>query len=194
MQTTHAEKTLAYYAKLIAHIEGKTFQHQKLKQLQHAFLSENKTASTAIHGLSYIISQLNVRYNIFAVFLNIGALWDLQWVYRLEKWKSREKKRLLQWFEALAEFEALTSLATLSYNHPDWNYPTIHNSPIVHAMELGHPLIHASKRVDNDIEIPTLGHIKLITGSNMAGKSTFLRTVGLNIVLAMCGAPVVLKN
>ena len=194
LQTTHAEKTLAYYAKLIAHIEGQTFQHQKLKQLQQVFTSENKPASEAIHNLSYIIAQLNVRYNIFAIFLNIGALWDLQWVFRLEKWKTREKKRLLQWFEALAEFEALASIATLYFNHPDWVFPTIHDSPVVNAKGIGHPLIHASKRIDNDIDIPTLGHIKLITGSNMAGKSTFLRTTGLNIVLAMCGAPVCAKE
>lgn len=190
LQTTHAEKTLAYYAKLIAHIENHEFQSDLLKTLQRTFASQEKTASVAIKELSYIISQLNVRYNIFAIFLNIGGLWDLQWVYRLEKWKGREKSRLPQWFEALAEFEALASLATLKYNHPQWIYPTVHELPIVLAKALGHPLIHASKRVDNDIEIPTRGHIKLITGSNMAGKSTFLRAVGINIVLAMTGAPV----
>lgn len=190
LQTTHAEKTLAYYANLIAHIEGFSFNSPKLKKLQSHFLSHEKRASVAIKELSYIIAQLNVRYNVFAIFLNIGGLWDLHWVYKLEKWKSRERSRLPQWFECLAEFEALTSIATLRFNHPNWVYPSIHSAPELKSKALGHPLIHKSKRVDNDIEIPTQGHIKLITGSNMAGKSTFLRTVGINIVLAMTGAPV----
>lgn len=194
LQTTHAEKTLAFYAKLIAHVESHTFESKKLIKLQSTFLSQEKPASASIKDLSYIISQLNVRYNVFAVFLNIGGLWDLQWVYRLEKWKSREKTRLPKWFEALAEFEALTSVATLKFNHPDWVNPKIHDVPKVNATALGHPLILANKRVANDIDIPTQGHIKLITGSNMAGKSTFLRTVGLNIVLAMAGAPVCAKG
>ena len=190
IQTTHAEKTLAHYARLLRHIEGQTFETSLLQNLHRLLeLPEGKLASDAIHRLSYIIGQLNVRYNFFAIFLNLGGLWDLQWVFRLERWKGRLKAQLPQWFEAIAEFEALSSFGNLYCNNPEWVFPTLHNDARLEGEALGHPLIHRDKRVSNDIAVPTDGHIKLVTGSNMAGKSTFLRTVGLNIVLAMAGAP-----
>ena len=194
IQTTHAEKILAFYSRLIAYIEKGHFTNPKLLKLQGVFTGQENRASKEIKKLSYIISQLNVRYNIFAIFLNIGGLWDLQWVYRLERWKARLQDQLPAWFEALQEFEALSSLATVYYNNSDWTFPELWDQPLVEAEEMGHPLIHAEKRICNDINIPTLGHIKLITGSNMAGKSTFLRTVGINIILAMAGAPVCAKR
>jgi DNA mismatch repair ATPase MutS len=126
--------------------------------------------------------------------LNIATLWDLKYIWQLEKWKAEQKEFLPKWFDSLAEFEAILSLSTLYYNNPDWVFPTIQDDSNVIAKELGHPLISAQKRICNNIDIPTKGHIKLVTGSNMAGKSTFLRTVGLNIVLAMCGAPVCAKE
>jgi len=189
-QTTHAERLLASYAQLIQHIELADFESQKLQELQTAFTAKTTPASVAIRRLSYIISQLNVRYNVFAILLNLIGLWDLQWVYRLEKWKAEQEEALLEWFEALAEFEALSSFGNLYFNNPDWVFPKIHTENTLVAEALGHPLIRRSERVTNDLTSPTQGHIKLITGSNMAGKSTFLRTVGLNIVLAMTGAPV----
>jgi DNA mismatch repair ATPase MutS len=190
VQTTYAEKTLAHYARLLRHIEGQGFETARLQGLHRLLeLPEGKLASDAIHRLSYIIGQLNVRYNFFAILLNLGGLWELQWVFRLERWKSRLKTRLPQWFEAIAEFEALSSLGNLSCNNPEWAFPTLHNEARMEGEALGHPLLHRDKRVSNDIAVPTDGHIKLVTGSNMAGKSTFLRTVGLNIVLAMAGAP-----
>ncbi len=190
MRTTHAAKMLSSYAKLMQHIEPSSFQSTKLKTLQHKLNSNNKLASKSIRQLSYIIEQLNVRYNVFAVFLNLIGLWELQWVSKLEKWKVTNKDNLPEWFVALQEFEALNSIATTYYNNPDWQFPTIHESDHLTGDAMGHPLIHKSKRITNDFESPTQAHIKLVTGSNMAGKSTFLRTVGTNIVLAMTGAPV----
>jgi len=190
IQTTHAEKALAHYARLLRHIEGQAFEAPLLQGLRRLLeLPEGKLASDAIGRLSYIIGQLNVRYNIFAVFLNLGGLWDLQWVYRLERWKAGLKENLPQWFEAIAEFEALSSFGNLHCNNPEWAFPQIHHEAVLEGEALGHPLIHRDKRVCNDIAVPTDGHIKLVTGSNMAGKSTFLRTAGLNILLAMAGAP-----
>jgi DNA mismatch repair ATPase MutS len=162
--------------------------------MQAVFGASDVTASKRISRLSYIIGQLNVRYNAFAILLNISALWDLQWVYQLEKWKKQEKDHLPGWFEALATFEALCSYANLNYNNPSWSFPDVGNKNSVDAEALGHPLIHESERICNDINIPLNGHIKLVTGSNMAGKSTFLRTVGLNIILALSGAPVCAKR
>ncbi|MEM1319904.1 MAG: hypothetical protein AAGG75_06575 [Bacteroidota bacterium] len=187
--TAKASSILGTYAKLIARIEATEFKSERLQGLQRAFKG-SPPASASIARLSYIISQLNVRYNAFAIILNVIGLWDLQWMLRLERWQTQQREYLPQWFEALAEFEALASLATLAYNHPHWTTPEISEEPLVYARDLGHPLISPRQMVSNDIDIPTEGHIKLVTGSNMAGKSTFLRTVGLNIVLAVAGAPV----
>ena len=186
-QTSHAEKALRHYASLIAHIEKGQFEADKLVRLQKAF---EPAASHAIARLSYIISQLNARYNAFVLLFNLFGLWDLQWVLSLEKWKLQQKGQLNKWFNALAEFETLSSFATIAFNNPDWTKPSIVEEKVIQATALGHPLISNAKRVANDMKLPTAGHIKLLTGSNMAGKSTLLRTVGLNIVLAMAGAPV----
>ena len=193
-RTTHAEKTLSFYAKLIQRIEDKSFEAPKLNELKANFLANNQKASTQIQRLSYIIGQLNVRYNAFAVLFNLGGLWDLQYVNKLEKWKAINKEELPKWFAALQEFEALNSLATLYYNNQDWIFPTITEQQELNGIQLGHPLIHHSKRIANDFHSPTQAHIKLVTGSNMAGKSTFLRTVGLNIILAMSGSAVCAKE
>ena len=113
----------------------------------------------------------------------------------LEKWKVEMQTKLPEWFDILQEFDAMVTLGTLQYNHEDWTMPTIDEAFTgLEGIELGHPLIDAKKRVPNDLIVPNSGHIKLITGSNMAGKSTYLRTVGLNIVFAMMGSPVCAKS
>ncbi len=194
MHTNQAEQVLAYYSQLIGHIEKETFVAPKLKKLQTLLQMDKGTASASVKQLSYIISQLNVRMNAFAIVLNILGLWDLFWVRRLEQWKEKEKKQLPKWFNCLEEFEALHSLATVHYNQPHWCFPEIQETPHLKGVELGHPLISAQEMISNDFEMPTAAHTKLVTGSNMAGKSTFLRTVGLNIILAMSGAPVCAKS
>jgi Flp pilus assembly protein TadB len=189
-RTTHAGDTLALYGTLIRHIEGHTFQTPLLQELQQQFVQLGQPASHHIQQLAYIISQLNVRFNVFAIFLNIIGLWDLQWIYRLEKWKAELHDDLPRWFEALSEMEALSSMGNLWYNNPEWVMPEWSEAPQLEAVNIAHPLIKREVRVGNDLAMPTRGHIKLITGSNMAGKSTFLRTIGLNLVLAQAGAPV----
>ncbi len=190
-QTTHAEKILAAYSQLIGHIEQANFESPLLEQPTSTF--KKQQAAAQIKRLSYYIAQLNVRYNFFAILLNVGGLWDLHWVLRLEKWKVLHQTALPNWFEQLAQLEALSSFANLHYNNPDWTFPSIHQAEKLEAEGIGHPLIHAKERITNDFNASTSGHIKLLTGSNMAGKSTFLRTIGLNIVLANIGAPVCAK-
>jgi MutS domain V len=196
-RTTHAEQLLSVYGQLMGHIEQEEFEAPLLQRLRKCFVTENgavvppaRAASGAIKRLSYLIGQLNVRYNPFALILNLVLLWDLRYVRHLEIWKEKWRVQMPQWFEALREFEALSSLATVWYNNPDWVLPNIDEHAELVAEALGHPLIAKDKRVCNDFQSPVSGHIKLVTGSNMAGKSTFLRTVGLNIILAMTGAPV----
>ncbi len=193
-RTGHAEAMLSHYAKLIQQIEQGNFTASFLQELQSAFVQEQGKASQSIKRLSYLISQLNVRFNAFAFILNIGGLWDLHWVYALEKWKASQKELLPKWFSSLSEFETLTSFANLSYNHPHWSYPDVQAEKQLEAIGIAHPLIERDKVVSNDISMPIQGHIKLITGSNMAGKSTFLRTLGINLVLGLSGSPVCAKQ
>jgi len=194
LRTTHAEKMLALYGRLIGHIETENFQSEKLQSLKTVFTKNDKVASVAIRRLSYIISQLNLRYNPFAIFINLFMLWDLRWIKRLEVWKAELKDKLPDWFEALQEFEALASLSTACYNNPEWTMPIIQEEGKFVGDDLGHPLIIVNSRICNDLQMPTQGHLKLVTGSNMAGKSTFLRTVGLNIVMAMAGSAICAKR
>jgi DNA mismatch repair ATPase MutS len=115
--------------------------------------------------------------------------WDLQQVIALEKWKKRNHQSIIQWFEALGNFEAISSFATLHFNHPEWCFPELKKEHFfIEGKEIGHPLINKLKRVNNYIDINNKGIIMLVTGSNMAGKSTYLRTIGVNTVLSMAGA------
>jgi hypothetical protein len=190
LRTAHAEASLAAYGRLMQVIECQQFEAEYLQELQRKLTSEGKSASATVGQLSYIIRQLNMRFNFFAIFLNIGSLWDLRYVLRLEKWRAAHRQQLPDWFESLREMEALCSLAALWYNNPEWVLPTLATGSAMDATGLGHPLIHPSKRRTNDFFIYHRGFIKLVTGSNMAGKSTFLRTVGLNIVLAQAGSAI----
>ena len=173
-------------------IEQHNFKSDLLAQMQSLFLQKNYTSSKALKELKKILERLDLRFNP-VVFIPLAILfqWDLQQVLSLEKWKQRHHENAPRWFEMLAQFEALSSLATLSFNHPQWCFP-IFKQPhfFIDGRQIGHPLINAAKRVDNDILINSKGEIMLITGSNMAGKSTYLRSIGINVVLAMAGSPV----
>jgi hypothetical protein len=173
-------------------IEKKDFKSELLVQMQEQFLQKNHTASGGLKELKTILERLDLRYNpVVFVPLAILLQWDLQQVLKLEKWKKQHHENALQWFDTLAQFEALSSLATLSFNHPQWCFPVFKEPHFfIEGNQIGHPLINAAKRVNNDIYINSSGEIMLITGSNMAGKSTYLRSIGINVVLAMAGAPV----
>lgn len=189
-RTAKAVDILEKYADLISHVEKKEWQAPLLKEIRSHFSHKEVIASKSIKRLAYIINQLNVRYNPFAILLNLYALWDLQWMRQLDRWKKSNATLLLTWFEGLQQIDALNSLAVLHANNPDWTFAQIGLEEKIQAIEIGHPLIHRRIRVPNDIELPTDGHIKLVTGSNMGGKTTFLRTLGLNVVMAMTGLPV----
>ncbi len=189
-QTGRASKTLEKYAQLIAHTEQEDFQSPYLQRLKLAFIHDDHTASNAIRSLAYRVSQLDVRYNAFVLLLEFSVVWDLQQAYRMDRWQAAHRDQLPHWFTALAELEALISLGNLTHNQPDWHMPTITEEKALKAVALGHPLIPKDTRVTNEVAMPTEGHMHLITGSNMAGKSTWLRTLGINITLALAGGPV----
>ena len=163
-----------------------------LTGMQKQFLQKNYASSSALKELKGIVEKLDLRFNpVVFIPLDVLLQWDLQQVLALDKWKKKYHQHALQWFNMLAQFEALSSLATLSFNHPEWYFPVFKESHFfMQGKQIGHPLINVSKRVNNDIFINESGEIMLITGSNMAGKSTYLRSIGINVVLAMAGAPV----
>ena len=115
---------------------------------------------------------------------------DIKTVFELEKWKIKNKPNLTIWIDALSEFDTAISFSTFAFNNPAYVYPQTTSNEVIKADNLGHPLISTDKRVCNQFSINKQGQFVILTGANMAGKSTFLRTVGINLVLAMNGAPV----
>ncbi|MEO6681474.1 MAG: hypothetical protein ABIN48_01495 [Ginsengibacter sp.] len=176
----------------ISLIEKEEFTNPLLKKLQGTYLQKNRKASQNIAQIKKILDKLDLRYNlVLSLPLNWFLLWNLQQMLDLEKWKSNQEKSLQHWFESLGHLETLNSFAVLNYNNPDWTFPVILPEYFsISGTKIGHPLIPKKKRVDNPIAISAQGELMLITGSNMAGKSTYLRSIGVNTVLAMAGAPV----
>jgi hypothetical protein len=174
----------------VAWIEKKQFNSEGLQQLQAAF--NNRHASAVIMQLKQILDRFDYRLNpVVFIPLNAFLLWDLQQVFQLEKWKVQHNAHVSNWFTALAEAEVLSTLAHVHFNHPNWAFPafdTAHGT--LKGNALGHPLLEQSKRVTSSFATSGMAQLALVTGSNMAGKSTFLRTIGINTVMAMMGGPV----
>lgn len=147
--------------------------------------------STQIKQLSKIIQAFDARLNvILSAFLNLFLLWDLRCSVNLANWHARYSSQVVAGLYRISQFEELISLATLKYNQPEWNLPQIQDHFYLKTTALGHPLIPETKRILNDFNLEVQSTVDIVTGSNMAGKSTFLRTVGINMVLAFAGAPV----
>jgi len=176
----------------IGWIEQKAFTSPYLQGIKNVFDHHPEKASQKIKKLTRILERLDLRLN-FVVFipLNTFLFWDLQQVFALEKWKENNKHTISDWFKGLAEMEAISSIGTLAFNHPAWVFPAISpDEAVFESEQLGHPLIPEDKRVNNSFSTKGVNQLNLVTGSNMAGKSTFLRSIGVNMVLAMAGAPV----
>jgi hypothetical protein len=157
--------------------------------------SPAKPLSGQIKSLAHIVRDFDARLNlIVGATLNMFLVWDLRCAVRLAKWHKNSSAELIAGLSRISKFEELISFATLSYNHPDWEFPTINDAFSLDATGLGHPLIPEKIRVSNDFSLSHLPSADIVTGSNMAGKSTFLRTVGINMVLAFAGAPVCAKD
>jgi DNA mismatch repair ATPase MutS len=162
-----------------------------------ALLQEEQTrtssAHRAIRRLSQLASFFDQRLNVLVnIFLNSFLLYDLHVMAGLEKWKETYKANFHGWIDAVGNIESLNSLASLAFNNPEFIYPAPvqGQSLFISATQLAHPLIPAAERVANDCAIGKDQQLILVTGSNMSGKTTFLRTAGVNLLLAQCGAPV----
>jgi hypothetical protein len=163
--------------------------------LQQLFTTSS-TGTQQIKKLSQLSSFFDQRLNLLVNFiLNSFLVYDIHCMVALEKWKHVNRNHYSQWFDAVGEIEMLNSLATFAFNNPAYCFPEIvEGKPVISAEAVAHPLIPANECVSNDFSIGKEEKLLLVTGSNMSGKSTFLRTVGINLLLAQCGAPVCAKR
>lgn len=160
-----------------------------LQELQNTALAAHRE----IHQLSRLSGLFDQRLNLLVnLVMNSFLLYDIHCMAALEKWKHRNRPHVEKWLHAVGKIEVLNSFATFAFNNPSYIFPVIREGkPLIRAADLGHPLIPAGTQVANNITIGALeSRVLLITGSNMSGKSTFLRTAGLNLLLAQCGMPV----
>ncbi|HWR75249.1 MAG TPA: hypothetical protein VN276_06405 [Bacteroidales bacterium] len=190
-QVSRSSDLLRTYSSAISMIEKETFRSGKLLLLQGSFRGESD-ASVRVRALARLVNRLDSRLNVLvSVPLNLLFFTDIRFCLALEEWKLQHAAKIPGWFDAMAEFEVLSSFANLAYNNPSWVFPEIVPDFFTfRAVNMGHPLIPEKKRINNDFEASGHGRTILITGSNMSGKSTFLRTCGVNTVLALAGAPV----
>ncbi|MDA3906746.1 MAG: hypothetical protein PF484_11785 [Bacteroidales bacterium] len=189
-------ETLLRFQKLINHIENTDFKSDGLREIKKNFSCKTESASRALKKLVRITQAFDTRLNILVwPILNYFLLWDIRQSIRLEHWKSTYQELPSKVFKAIAEMEMLVSFATFYYNRNDLIFPEILNNGFrVEGKDLGHPLMQSKTRVDNNVFFPSSAQFYVITGANMAGKSTYLRTVGVNLVLALSGAPVCAKE
>ena len=186
-------EVLARYAELLRIIASARFESPKLRGQQSRASSDAEPAHAQIRHLVNVMQAAEVwRSPMLYLPLQLVLLWDFHVVSLLERWQRHAGRDVRQWLDALGSVEALSALATLAHDNPDWTFPTLTDAgpAVLEARALGHPLLAHDARVANDVTVGPPGTFLLVTGSNMAGKSTLIRSIGLNVVLAQCGAPV----
>jgi hypothetical protein len=189
------ETALSRYAGMLAILEGEKFEAPALIALQQRLRESGASATKEMAALSRIVGFLDARNNeIFRFFIGPMLMWDLWCALALDAWRTRVGRVAFGWFRALAELEALASLAGFAFERPDHVFPEIAPEATFEGESLGHPLIQSDRRVSNDVTIKAPGYALVVTGSNMSGKSTLLRAIGVNAVLANAGAPVCAKS
>ncbi len=189
-QVSRSSDLLKAYSVIIRLIENRDFASPLLQKLQSVF-REDVVASNRIRQLSNRVGRLDSRLNVLvSIPLNLLFFADIHFCLALERWKGEHALRIPGWFASMAEFEVLASLANMAFNNRGWIYPQVTEDYFVlKAVEMGHPLIPAGRRISNGFTSEGTGKAIIVTGSNMSGKSTFLRTCGVNAVLAFAGAP-----
>jgi hypothetical protein len=190
--TGHALEDLQLLSSLLARIERESFETPRLQAMKQSLVSHETPGSQAIARLAKIGQYIDSLDNPIVRFLDIPLLYSVQTAYAAEAWRRAHGSAVRHWLQAIAEAEALLSLAAYSFEHPADPFPDLIETgpPRFHAEALGHPLIPAAKCVRNDVSIGEDAKVLLISGSNMSGKSTLMRAIGINTVLAMAGAPV----
>jgi hypothetical protein len=176
---------------MLAAIEGEAFEAPLLLELRERLLSSGLRASSEMAALARIVSFIDARRNeLFRFVIGPPLMWDLHCARALLRWRARSGNRIRGWLAVLGEVEALASLAAFAFEHPEFAWPVLSAEPRFEAKALGHPLLPRETRIGNDVGLPAAGLALVVTGSNMSGKSTLLRAMGVNAVLANAGAPV----
>jgi len=194
--TEGAFENLELLSTLLARLEREEFRSARLQAIQEALTSHHQKGSQAIARLRTIVDFIDSRDNLFVKILDVPLMYSVQVALKSEGWRTQHGKAVRGWLDATGEMEALLSLAAYHYEHPGDPFPEFlmpassDGAPILHGEALGHPLIPAVKCVRNDVRLDAETRMILVSGSNMSGKSTYLRTVGINTVMAMAGAPV----
>ncbi|NRD18765.1 DNA mismatch repair protein MutS [Winogradskyella eckloniae] len=193
--TGRAKETFRQYALLLHAIETTTFKSELLQKKQKRIQSEGIKASEIFSKFSKTLDALDNRNNLIsAIFGNGLLLIDIRSSYNVEKWITQYADKVEDWFDVVTFFDAFNSLGNYAFNHQEFTYPIITEEPVtICAEELGHPLLNSEKRVNSNLKLKE-EQFFIITGANMAGKSTFLRTVALHIVMANVGLPVCAKQ
>jgi hypothetical protein len=178
--------------KQLHHLEESAWTSPLINLWKLVVSGQEHSAGKEFYQLKKILNRFDVRLNLLVnPILNIFFLWDIRQLADLQVWKKKNREGVSAWIAAMAETDVLNSMAAFTYNHGAFCFPVVDENHFhIESLGLGHPLISEGKRVTNDIRTTGTGQILLITGSNMAGKSTFLRSVGVNAFLAMMGSPV----
>ena len=189
-QSSRIDKVVKQYGLLIETIQEKEFETEKLKRLKQQLITSEATASTKIKELSELFSRMDSIGNIFSAILFNGLfLYHFHNLRKMISWKKENAINLENWIAIIGEYEMLISFANFSYNNTRFVFPTLNTNYEISFTDLSHPLLNENSRIGNDISFNPHS-FTILTGSNMSGKSTFLRSLGVNMVLAGCGAPV----
>jgi DNA mismatch repair ATPase MutS len=185
------EKELEILSLVLARLEQESFKSAMLQRLRSELDTRGRPPSKEIAHLARLMDWLNSRLNVIFLIVSSFLLWATQISFAIESWRLRHGSVVRRWISAVGEMEALCALAGYSYEHPGDPFPEIlEEGPEFEGIELRHPLLPESRFVPNDLHLGGPLRLMVVSGSNMSGKSTLLRTVGINVVLALAGAPV----
>ena len=179
-------------ADTLALLEHSTLSSPRLAEIRAEMMSHGVVPSVAIRRLKRLADMLDWRRNAFFAPIAFAVSWALHLASAIEMWRREFGPKVILWLAAVAEYEALSSLAAYAYEHPDDPFPVFveDGGPArFEGASLGHPLVPTARMVPNDVFLTPQTRLLIVSGSNMSGKSTLLRTVGVNVVLAMAGAP-----
>jgi hypothetical protein len=184
-------RVFGFYARLFGVAAGESFETEALGRLLERMGSGGLSAHRQLNRLDRLNGFAEIRRTMAYLPLQALLLWDFHVLDALERWKREAGPKVRQWLQALAELEALCALAGLHHDHPAWVFPDLEEGQaVLKAADIGHPLLHPGQCVTNDVTVGPPGSFLLVTGSNMSGKSTLLRAVGVNLALAQAGGPV----
>ncbi|MGE0445149.1 MAG: DNA mismatch repair protein MutS [Vicinamibacterales bacterium] len=185
-------RDLDVLAQVLKRIEAESFTAPPLSALRARLAAGGVAPSHAIGRLHRLVEMHDWQHNPFVAVIAVPLLWDVHVAFAMEAWRARFGREVRTWLQSVGEFEAISSLATYRFERPDDPFPTLDDGPhaLFEGAGLGHPLLPVSRMVRNDVSLGAATQLLIISGSNMSGKSTLLRTVGVNAVLALAGAPV----